>query len=250
VPDDSLRAGIRLHIESEGLTYAGLCREIEQWQHYGETCAFVLAIDGDQAHISYGLVASDEIGRATLLLEDGEWFSEGQSEPVPSPASGSGPTLPTGPGHEDEFVPPVHNVPADLEAAIREFLEQRGLTYAGLCAEIVQHEHYGKTCAFVTQLEDGQATVTYGRVASDELNSIDFSFGESGWYADASPPIVPPATPTTVSPTPIPSPSPLPRPSDVVDDSGNMAVFVVAGIAGSVIVGGAGAYGYNRRRSS
>ena len=231
LPGAALRAAIEAHLESEGFGHAGLCREIEQQDHFGEACAFVFHLDGNEAVVSYGPVASDEIREATFVLRDGEWIPD--SEAAPSPE------LPQA-------------VPGGLAGVIREFLEQRGLSYAGLCTEITPWEHYGEYCAMVTTVDRGKATVSYGLVASDDIQQETFFLDELGWHATSSGPIVPPDYGT---PSPVP-PTTTPEAGEPGDDANNdsagtndHAAFILALVAGTVLVGGAGTYGISRRRS-
>ena len=175
------------------------------------------------------------------------------SEPEPEPADPSDPNpgSPVQPG----------DVPEDLQQAIRDFLEQRGLTYAGLCNGIEQWEHYGETCAMVLWIADGKAHVTYGLVASDELNEETFFEDETGWHATSSGPIVPPDDePYEPTPAPAPNePTPAPAPNepepgdgndDGSDDDDNRTTLLTLGAVafGLVAVGGIGAGVLKRRR--
>jgi hypothetical protein len=237
-----LRDAIRDLVESEGRDYAGLCREIVQHEHYGETCAFVFLIEDGRTLVTYGVVASDEIQQRFFAFENGQWQAEPEmSDPDPEPAD---PNAPVQPG----------DVPQDLQDAIRDFLEARGLTYAGLCQAIVQHEHYGETCAFVLWMADGKAGVTYGLVASDEMNEETFFEDETGWHATSSGPIVPP---TEEPGEPSPSPAPTQPTTDGGSDDGSddddgfdsatLFAVAVAGL-GIVVAGGVGASLLKRRR--
>jgi hypothetical protein len=243
VPQE-LRDAIRDLVEDEGRDYAGLCREIVQHEHNGETCAFVFFLEDGRTLVTYGVVASDELQQRFFVFENGQWQAEPEmSDPDPEPADPIGPVQPG-------------DVPQDLQEAIRDFLEQRGLTYAGLCQAIVQHEHYGETCAFVLWMADGKAGITYGLVASDELNEEIFFEDETGWHATSSGPIVPPTEDPTEEPTePAPAPT-QPTPDgggdggDDADDDGNTAAVFAVAVAGLgiVVAGGAGASLLRRRR--
>jgi hypothetical protein len=243
VPQD-LRDAIRDFVDGQDRDYAGLCREIEQWDHYGETCAFVFLIADGRTLVTYGVVATDELQQRFFTQENGAWAPEPEmSDPEPEPADPNDPE-PGGP------VDP-NDVPQNLQEAIRDFLEQRGLSYAGLCTAIEQHEHYGKTCAFVIWIADGKAQVNYGLVASDEINEEIFFEDELGWHATSSGPIVPP-TEEPVDPTPVPN---EPEPGDGSDDDSNdddddrTALLTLGAVAfGIVAAGGIGAGVLKRRR--
>lgn len=228
VPQE-LREAIRDMVEGQGRDYAGLCRETEQWNHHGETCAFVFPIEDGRLLVTYGVVATDEIQQRFFVYENGAWEAVPEmSDPDPEPADPTGPVDP-------------NDVPKDLQEAIREFLQQRGLTYAGLCQVIDQGSHIGDTCAFVLSIEDGEARVSYGLVASDEINEEIFFQDETGWHATSSGPIVPP----TEEPG---QPVPTPRTPDVGDDddSGWWMPLAILGV-GIVAAGGLSA-GIARRR--
>ena len=226
----NLRDAIREHVEGQDLDYAGLCREIVQSEHHGETCAFVFFQDDGRALVTYGAVASDQIDQQYFTNEGGRWVAEGSTSD-PEPEAG--------------------DVPEGLRDAIRDFLEQRGLTYAGLCTEIVPWEHYGETCAAVAWLHGGKAQVTYGAVASDELTNETFFEDETGWHATSSGPIVPPDYDPE---TPTATPSEPGTPTDPNDDStghnnDRTALLTLGAIAfGIVAVGGIGAGTLKRRR--
>ncbi len=86
VPSD-LKAAIQAKVESEGHDYAGFCRDIEQHNHVGDYCAFVLNLTGDTAEVTYGPVLSEPTAHITFLKIDGEWThpggGPGEGEPDP-----------------------------------------------------------------------------------------------------------------------------------------------------------------------
>jgi hypothetical protein len=72
-----LKAAIRDKVEGEGHQYAGLCRDIEQHNHPGEYCAFVLSIDGNWAEVTYGPVLSEPTAHIAFQNVDGHWEHHG-----------------------------------------------------------------------------------------------------------------------------------------------------------------------------
>lgn len=72
-------------------------------------------------------------------------------------------------------------VPDNLKAAIEAEVEAQGFTYAGLCEEIDQSAHIGEYCAFVQSMDGNVAEVTYGRVLSDEIESVTFYNVNGAW---------------------------------------------------------------------
>ena len=65
-------------------------------------------------------------------------------------------------------------VPAGLKASIQDSVERRGHDYAGLCREIEQSQHIGEYCAFVQELSEFDATVTFGPVLSDQIETVRY----------------------------------------------------------------------------
>jgi hypothetical protein len=154
-----LKDAIRGAVEQRGHDYAGLCREIDQSQHVGESCAFVLELTEFDATVSFGPVLSDEI--QTLRFDNRNqnrvWV-------------------------ESTAQPPLGEVPQALRDAIKKTVEARGQTYAGLCKEIPdQSQHIGQWCAFVDSVRSEDADVTFGPVLSDELYSARFVKSGDTW---------------------------------------------------------------------
>ncbi|HEY4669103.1 MAG TPA: hypothetical protein VIH05_04935 [Tepidiformaceae bacterium] len=158
VPAD-LRAAIQAEVESRGETFAGMCREIVQHEHYGEWCAFVQEMDEDSAEVTFGPVASDEIYTQSFMKVDGEWTSGQSEEPQDSAIS------------------------AELRAAIKAFIEAQGKVYAGLCDEVQQTAQPGQYCA-MAEVSGNTATVYYGPFASDEISTATFTLVDGEWTVD------------------------------------------------------------------
>jgi hypothetical protein len=169
-----LKGAIKAAVEARGQTYAGFCRDIVQHEHHGEWCAFVLEIEGDEATVSYGAVASDELHLAKFVNGANGW-SQASSDPHPG-----------GPGEPQYSDVPSSQVPGDLKAAIKALIEGRGYDYAGFCRDIAQHEHVDKYCAFVLSLSASEAKVSFGRVLSDELTVVTLVKQGGAWVEQGS----------------------------------------------------------------
>ncbi len=219
VPDDQvpagLRAAIQAEVESRGETFAGMCREIVQHEHYGEWCAFVQEMDEDSADVTFGPVASDEISAQSFMKVDGEWTS-GQSE-----------------------TPQETVIPAELRGAIKAFIEAKGKVYAGLCDEVQQTAQPGQYCASVV-ISGNTATVSYGPFASDEISITTFTFQNGAWKAANS------VTPTAAW-SPTPKPPSTGNGSEASDGMSN--AWAAAGLAtiGVAVAGLGGALAMRRR---
>jgi hypothetical protein len=158
---DSLKAAIRADIEAQGQDYAGFCRDIQQHEHIGEYCAFVLNLTENTAEVTYGPVLSEPTAHVTFLKVNGQWTHPGG-----------------GPGEGES------GVPQGFEDAIEDFIEGRGHGYAGLCDEIAQDgSNIGKYCATVEDLDGDSATVYYGPVASGDISVVQFAKSGDTWSA-------------------------------------------------------------------
>ncbi len=210
-----LRAAIQAEVESRGETFAGMCREIVQHEHYGEWCAFVQEMDEDSAEVTFGPVASDEIYTQSFMKVDGEWTS-GQSEEPQDTA-----------------------IPAELRAAIKAFIEAQGKVYAGLCEEVQTTAQPGQYCAAVT-ISGNTATVSYGPFASDQLSTTSFTLQNGVWKAANA------ATPTAPA-SPTPKPPSTGNGGEVSDGMSN--VWAAAGLAtiGVAVAGLGGALAMRRK---
>ena len=218
VPDD-LEAAIKAKIESEGHQYAGFCEEIDQPANVGKYCAFVLELTDDTATVSYGPVLSEPTAQITFIKVDGAWTHPGG-----------------GPG-EGEPDP----VPADLEDAIEDYIEGKGLPYAGLCDEIAQDgSNIGKYCASVAQFDEDSATVFYGAVASDQAIQVNFVKVGGQWQAQ---------TGSAPQPTqPIPNPPATGSGLDGDDGiDGTVLALLLGGVALTAGAGTLAAASYRRR---
>jgi hypothetical protein len=76
---------------------------------------------------------------------------------------------------------PSNQVPEGLKAAITAEIEGGGHQYAGFCAEIDQAASYGKYCAFVLELTRDSARVSFGPVASNDLEFLTFHRVGEAW---------------------------------------------------------------------
>ena len=177
VPQD-LRAGIAAEVEWRGYQYAGLCREINQAEYLGQSCAFVQSLTPSRAEVTFGAVLSDELHEVVFPKTDGVWVATGRG-PVPS-----------------------NQVPAELRAAIRTEVESRGKVFAGLCLEISQSQHVGEWCASVQSLTESAAEVTMGGVLSDEVETVTFRKSGSTWVTGAATSSPSPTATATVAPSP------------------------------------------------
>lgn len=154
-----LKTGIQDAVERRGHDYAGLCREIDQSQHIGEYCAFVLELTEYDATVNFGPVLSDQIEtvRFDNRNQNRVWV-------------------------ESTSQPPLGEVPVSLRESIKKAVEARGETYAGLCKEIPdQSQHIGQWCAFVESVRSQDADVVFGPVLSDELHSVRFVKSGDSW---------------------------------------------------------------------
>jgi tRNA(adenine34) deaminase len=78
-------------------------------------------------------------------------------------------------------------VPPPLAAAIRADVEARGYTYGGDCKFDSMYLAPGMWCSFVQSISLDGADVTYGRFASDEIVTAEFTRqGEYGWVNPAT----------------------------------------------------------------
>jgi hypothetical protein len=228
VPAD-LRAAIKTDVEARGKTFAGMCREITQHEHYGEWCAFVQALDNNSAEVTFGPVASDEIYAQQFTKANGAWTA--------------------GNGQEQ---PQTGTIPAELRAAIKAFVEAQGKVYAGICNEVQQTAKIGEYCAGV-ELNGPTASVHYGPIFTDDIRTVTFTQEGTSWRAPGSvsptpaptTPTPAPTTPTPSTPTPTePVVTPSPTPEVVAPEPGDGANgidWTLPGLAGLVVVAGAGA---------
>jgi LPXTG-motif cell wall-anchored protein len=207
VPGD-LKTAIEQKVKSDGKEYAGLCRSIDQPANVGRHCAFVLTLSPTSAEVSYGPVLSEPVAKVTFAKVDGTWTVAGSGQPS--------------------------SIPADLREAIKEHVESKGHTYAGICAEIAQDgSNIGKYCANATNVTAATATVAYGPVASNTITTVSFEKRATGWLAVGAPATVVPKPPATGT-------------GSQTGDSSDLGVSTVAGV-GLLL---AGVFGFlsSRRR--
>ena len=111
-----LEAAIEAEIESRGETYAGLCEAIEQSEHVGEWCAFVLSLSETEAEVTFGAVLSDELEEATFVQSGGDWTPQSETPKTATPTpttttSQSTPTTTTSPSTPSSTSPPATATP-------------------------------------------------------------------------------------------------------------------------------------------
>lgn len=113
------------------------------------------------------------------------------------------------PGLAAAEVPPAE-VPAELEAAIKQHIESEGHVFAGFCRDVIANEPSatpGEYCAFVISIEHEIAEVTYGAVFSDELSFVSFKFENGAWTQMGEPkPVNQQPQPQTQTPVPTSTP--------------------------------------------
>lgn len=94
---------------------------------------------------------------------------------------------------------PSSQVPAELKAAIEQYIEGQGHDYVGFCRNVNENPGSivpGTYCAFVNSIKHDIAEVTYGPVLSDEISRVSFKLENGQWK------VMTQATPTaTTTPT-------------------------------------------------
>jgi hypothetical protein len=112
-------------------------------------------------------VLSEPTAHVGFIKVDGQWTH---------PGGGPGEGEPDG-------------IPQDLRDAVREFVQGKGHTYAGLCNEILQDgSTLGQYCANLTDLTAASVKVHYGPVASNELTTVRFVNQGGSWQAEVQGP--------------------------------------------------------------
>ncbi|MBN9492601.1 hypothetical protein J0H33_04550 [bacterium] len=213
VPPD-LQAAIKAKVEAESKQYAGLCASIDQPANVGKFCASVLTLTATTAEVTYGPVLSEPEARVTFLKIDGRWTHPGG-----------------GPG-EGSSTP----IPADLRDAVTKYVEARGHSYAGLCAEIAQDgSNIGKYCAGVRDVTATSATVSFGPVASNAITTVAFRQVNGVWSA-------------TSTSTPAPRPPATGSGVQAYDDGAPLGP-VAMGVAGLALAIALGSLSFRRSQS-
>jgi hypothetical protein len=213
VPED-LKAAIKAEVEYQGHQYAGLCKAIDQSANTPKYCANVLSMTATEAEVAYGPVASEPTAHIVFFKENGRWSHPGG-----------------GPGEGESG-----QIPSDLKAAIGKFLQGKGFDYAGLCNEIAQDGSTdGKYCANVSNLTATTASVSYGKVATNELTTVAFEKQNGSW-----------ALKTTVS-NPVATPKPPDSGSGFIRDGGFNTDFAASAAVGVLLAVALGLFAVRRR---
>jgi hypothetical protein len=154
-PSPELRAAVRAFVESRGYEYAGLCKEVDLARNVGRWCATPSSLSGDSARFVVGPVLTDTTYSITFVRKAGSW----------TPGTNNVP----------------YNVPAALRAQLKNFIEARGYTFAGLCPEIDMNQHTGKWCAYPMLMSAENAEFVVGPVQSSTSYRVKFGKRSGAW---------------------------------------------------------------------
>lgn len=130
---------------------------------------------------------------------------------------------------------PSDDVPDELKTAIEGYITDEGHEYAGFCRDIEQSEHHGEYCVFVLSMTETEATVSYGAVASDEMEEVTFAKEGTTWTTETD--TTPTATPTTPSASPTPAPPETGSGGGSEGGSGAAYTIAIIILAGAALAG-------------